>query len=140
MANEATEHIRYGPAISMACIDVNESHEKGALLKLIDPFTVSGGGTLTDGLCAGIAAVEKIRGYNTRTSVFRNGIWKMTLSGACTVGDILCMASAANKVYAQLNGSGATFINCVGYALETGADGETILVELNPTKLPRSNG
>src|SRR3990167_3664145 len=125
MANEATLHIEFEPAISMNCIDANESHDKGTLLKLIDPFTVSGGGTLQEQACAGIAKIDKIKGYGTTTPVYRRGIFRMTLSGSSVAGNGVAMAASANKVYG-VTASGANHL--VGEALETGTDGETILV------------
>ena len=133
MANEATLIIETELPINMTCANAT-GIEKGALLKLTDPNTAIINSGYND-VVAGIAAAEKIASDGcTKVSVYRQGIFKVTLSGACVAGDELILDKAANKVDALtyknmvlMSGS-----NVIGIALETGADGETILMELSP--------
>lgn len=130
MVNEATLIIQTMPAIGMTCSN-STGIEKGALLKLSDPFTVALSTGQNDQV-GGIAMGEKIANDGkTKIPVARAGIFKVTLSGACTVGDAVCLQLGNyNQVYAPASfASGAVIL---GTALETGATGETILVELNP--------
>ena len=127
MANEATLVFETSKPIPFTVAN-GTGIEKGSLLKMTDPFTaIINSATLND--IAGIAAEEKIASDGKTTlGVYRTGIFKMTLSGSCTVGDALCNDASVNMVKrAAQNLSGS---KCLGYALETGATGETILVEL----------
>lgn len=133
MANEATLIVETKLPYSFTVAD-GAGIEKGAVLKLADPMTASAANGLSD-FCAGIAAAEKINGDGkTHLSVYDEGIFRVTLSGACTVGESLVCAGGAssatqNKVSRNISVlSGARIL---GYALETGADGETILMKLN---------
>lgn len=136
MANEATLIVETELPINMTCANAT-GIEKGTLLKLTDPNTAIINSGFNDTV-AGIAAAEKIASDGvTKIPVYRGGIFKVTLSGACTVGDSLILVKAANKVQnldikVKDLMSGA---NIIGHALETGADGETILLELNPSFL-----
>src|SRR3972149_3419150 len=107
--------------------------EKGALLAMTDPMTailVSADGTEA---LAGIAAEEKIASDGkTKIGVYRRGIFKILAGGAVTVGESVISngATLANEVItAAVNSE-----NIVGIALETVADTETFLVELNIIK------
>ena len=133
MANEATLHTEYLPPIAMTCANAT-GIERGTVLKMTDPATaiIASG---TNDAVAGIASGEKIASDGiTKVGVYRSGIWRMYISGSVTVGDpVGTIASFANHVrsirtVARLSGS-----VILGTALETGTNGQTILVELNPT-------
>ncbi len=106
--------------------------EKGTLLKMTNPMT----GIVTDGtsgnVCAGVAAEEKIASDGKTTlAVYRRGIFKVTTSGATTVGAPFVSGSSANEIevpVGEMNLSGAKIL---GHCLETGTDGQTILVQLD---------
>lgn len=108
--------------------------EKGAVLKLIDPMTVSGSaiaGGLINQQVAGIASAEKIASDGiTKIGVYRKGIFKMALSGAALIGAPLKLADV-NFVIAADNIANASGARIIGTALETGTNNETILVDLN---------
>ena len=134
MANEAVLIYETEVTIQMTVAD-GTGIEKGALLKLTDPFTASAASTDHD-LVAGIAGAEKIASNGqTKLKVFRAGIFKVLLSGSATVGDPMTIEgdttnsfkTAVNLTRAQLSGS-----RTWGIALETGTNGETILMELRP--------
>jgi hypothetical protein len=133
MVNEAVLVTRIGHPINFLCGN-NNAIEKGAVLKLVDPMTASGGTIVSNDLVAGICASEKISGNgSTSVSVYREGIFRMVVSGACLVGDAVgTTAGGLNQVTSFLTTvlSGARVL---GIALESGATGESILVELKPT-------
>ena len=130
MANEATLIIQTTPQIAMTCAD-GTGIEKGALLKIADPFTVS----LADGaddLVGGIAGSEKIASNGiTKINVHRGGIFKVLISGSVAIGDGLGSDLADN----HLKQADVTVISgsrIWGTALETGTNGQSILFELRP--------
>ena len=109
--------------------------EKGALCSLADPMTAA---TVvgTHDVIAGVAASEKIASDGkTSLGVFRKGIFKATCSGAIPVGAPLASAAdgAAHFInyVCTANAAGCSGSKTLGYALETGADTETILIDLN---------
>lgn len=129
MANEATIVFRTHHAIPFTVANVT-GIERGAILKMTDPLTAA----LSDGaddVIAGIAASEKIASDGKiKLGVYRGGIFKVTLSGSATVGDPLGTTTGSVnqvKVAGVLSGS-----KILGYALETGTTGETILMEVRP--------
>ena len=131
---EATLLIETEIPIPFTC-DNATGIEKGTVLTLSDPMTVAAASS-TNGLVAGIAAEEKIASDGKTTiSVYRGGIFKMTCSGAVSVGDMVgqvVTGAAVNHIGSNqgtVNISGARIL---GTALETGADDETIKVELKP--------
>jgi len=127
MANEATLIFETAIPIPFTCANT-AGIEKGAILALSDPSTVATSTALAD-VIAGISATEKIASDGkTTVAVYDQGIFKMTLSGACIVGEALVSAKA-NKV--SRNHSVLSGARILGTALETGADGETIRVKLN---------
>ena|SRR3990167_5566507 len=131
MVNESTLEVETDVPISMTCANAT-GIEKGSILKLTDPFTASISSAASD-IPAGIAAEEKIANDGkTKIAVYRGGIFKVSLSGSCTSGDSLTTDAATNMVKSNV---GAKFSGSkiIGIALETGADGETILMELNPS-------
>lgn len=135
MANEAV--LQYETELPIPFTVSNTvTIEKGSLLALYDPITASGSYGVNDPV-AGIAASEKIANDGvTKLAVYRGGIFKVYLSGACTAGDILILAESGNNYVRNLNlaASGSSVIpsgcRILGYALETGAVGESILCEV----------
>jgi uncharacterized protein with beta-barrel porin domain len=104
--------------------------EKGALLTLSDPLTAALV-TASVAAAAGIAHSEHVINDGTKLSVYRGGVFKVTASGSVTVGDSL-QFEGANYVIAL-----GTDVYSAGTALETAADGETFLMELDPMNKPR---
>lgn len=139
MANEATLIVETSVPVNMTVANAT-GIEKGAILKLTDPNTAIITSAMNDPV-AGIAAVEKIASDGvTSLAVYQRGRFKVTLSGSCTAGDSLMTDATANKVVAitaQLRNL-ASGSNVIGRALETGATGETILMELNPVSVRAS--
>lgn len=128
MANEATLEYETEIPVPFTVAD-GTGIEKGTLLQLTDPMTASAQSAASQNL-AGIAATEKISGDGvTKLAVYRKGIFKMALSGACSVGSALVSALEANYVKAApASSSGAILL---GTSLETGATGNTILVDVD---------
>lgn len=129
MANEAVLIYETHLPIPMTVANAT-GIEKGTVLKLADPLTASAQTALND-IVAGICATEKIASDGlTKTAVYRGGIFKMTASGSITVGDPVVTATANKVVTSAVNEE-----NVLGIALETATDGETLLVELRPTRM-----
>jgi hypothetical protein len=130
MANEATLYIQTGLPISMTCAD--SALEKGTVLKIADPFTVSASSAAVD-QCGGILAREKLVDGKLKCDVFRTGIFKMYLSGSATVGDIAVTDAAPNyvKTGTALSANALSGCRVLGHFLETGTTGETVLVDVN---------
>jgi len=125
MANEATLLFETAHPIPFTCAD-GTGIEKGAVLILSDPMTAAVT-TLSGSAAAGFAAAEKIANSGTtKVPVFREGIFKVTLSGSCTAGDALINWGG---VFALPD---VNIENIWGTALETGVNGETIKFELKP--------
>ena len=103
--------------------------EKGAMLTLSDPMTAASTGANADAIPAGIAAEEKIASDGKVTmAVYRGGIFRGLAGEAITVGDPLTSHSVANElIVADVNDE-----QIWGTALETAADTDTFLYELNP--------
>lgn len=128
MANEAVLYFETEMPIPMTVAN-GTGIEKGTLLTLSDPLTAA---AVTDSTAAfaGIAAAEKIASDGvTKLAVYRGGVFKVTASGAVTVGDPLVF-EVSNTVATQ----GATATHSCGIALETATNGETFLMELRPHK------
>ena len=102
----------------------------GTFLTLSDPRTVASN-TTTGAIFAGFAAMEKKNDdYSIAISAYTDGIFKCTASGAIAVGDLLKTAAPGNYVMTW-TGTLASNAIIVGKALETAADEDTLLVELN---------
>jgi hypothetical protein len=126
MANEAVLIHETELPIPMTCAN-GTGIERGALLKLSDPMTAAAITTSTDAV-AGVCAVEKIASDgNTKVPVYRRGVFKVTASGAITVGEV---GVFNNNNTVERAGAGHEMV--AGIALETAADGETFLFELFP--------
>lgn len=133
MANEATLVFETHIPIPFTCAN-STGIEKGAVLKMTDPMTAIITSAAVDTI-AGICAGEKIASDgNTKVAVYRGGVFKVYLSGSCTVGDPAVTDSTVNffksgKLLTPNQMSGATI---AGIFLETGTTGETVLMELRP--------
>ena len=130
MASETTLLIETELPINFTCAD-GTSIEKGAILKMTDPFTCE----LADGdddVIAGIAAEEKIANDGkTKIAVYRRGIFKGLAGGAITLGCALgtyASTGATNELHAL----GAAGDNMLGTSFEAADDGHTFVFELNP--------
>lgn len=132
MSNEAELYVELENPIPMTVAD-GAGIEKGALLALSDPMTAAKSSS-NDDTIAGIAASEKIANDGvTKLGVYRRGIFKMTADGSITVGDLVkSNAGTTENTVISTSASAGSTENVVGIALESAADGETLLVELNP--------
>lgn len=133
MANEATLIFETELPIQFTVADAT-AITKGSLLKMTDPMTAIINSAINDAP-AGIAQSDKIASDGmTKLAVYRSGIFKVSLSGSCTVGDMLNLSSTPNYVIVRSQSvSGSA--NIIGTALETGTTNETILMELNPQQV-----
>ena len=131
MALECTLIVETQLPVSFTCAD-GTGIEKGSLLKIADPNTVSQAGTDNDPVI-GIAAEEKIANDgNTQIAVYLGGIFKGTAGAAgVTVGNaIICDSSTGDDnemVDADVNSE-----NIIGRALETATDLQTFKFILAP--------
>jgi len=130
MANEAVLMIESEIPVNMTCAD-GAGIERGAICKMTDPNTA----VLADGdedIVAGIAANEKIASNGlTSIAIYRGGDFKVVLCGSCTVGDALITNASSGGSNTVLT-AGVNAEDIIGIAKETGAEGETILMELKP--------
>ena len=130
MAHEATLYIETSPAIPFTVADA-VGIEKGRTLKLVDPMAVSGSNAAAD-VVGGIAASEKIASDGkVKLGVYRGGVFKVYLSGACTAGDPAVLDAATNyfKTASLVALSGSVV---AGTFFEDGTNGQTVFMELNP--------
>lgn len=126
MANEAVLYIELEPPVLMTCANAT-GIEKGTVLKLADPMTVSATSADND-IVAGIAAEEKIASDGKTTiGVYLRGIFKMVVSSTGTTVGLNQVVKGANTIgdYTTLDGEKGYVI---GKALETATNGETCLV------------
>src|SRR3990167_8963852 len=122
MANEAVLFIRTDHPIPFTVAN-GTGIEKGAVLKLTDPLTAAAADGAAD-MVAGIAASGKIASDGkTKLGVYQRGIFKMTLSGVCAVGDALRTDLSDNHV--SVLSSDISGVRIIGTSLETGATGDT---------------
>ena len=134
MALETTLVFETSIPIPFTCAD-GTGIEKGAVLMLSDLMTVATTTGDTNAV-AGIAAEEKVANDGkVKIAVYTGGIFRGYAGAAgATVGMALITdtaTGAANElVVADLNSE-----QIVGRALETAADGETFLFQLNPIGL-----
>lgn len=130
MTQECTLIFELESPIPMTCAN-STGIEKGAILKLTDPFTASLAVGDAD-VVAGIAAEEKIANDGKTTiGVYRRGIFKGYANGNITVGTAIGTyngTGADNDIYQAAAGHD----NQLGHALETAANGESFLFELMP--------
>ena len=132
MANEAVLVFKLQEAIPFTVANAT-GIEKGAVCKMTSPMTAIISSANND-IIAGIAASEKVASDGkTKLGIFRRGIFKMALSGLCTVGDPLCSTATAWPNYVNTAGTTMSGSKVLGFALETvsAASGTTCLVDLN---------
>ena len=133
MANEAVLVFKIEEPIPFTVANAT-GIEKGALCVMSDPMTAATASATTS-ICAGIAASEKVASDGkTKLGIYRHGIFKVYLSGACTIGaPLTCIPEASHPNYMIIAAaSTCSGSKTWGYALETGADNETILMDLSP--------
>jgi len=110
--------------------DSSTAIPKYTLLRLTDPRTASAQAAANEPM-AGIAAEDKSATETSvvTISVWTDGVFDLTASGAIAIGQPVCSAGDGNKVQAVASAaaSGAAII---GYALETASDTETINVRV----------
>lgn len=133
MANEAVLMWETEQPIPFTCAD-GTGIEKGAVLKMTDPMTVA----LADGdedIFGGIAAEEKIASDGkTKIAVYRGGVFKMLGEGNIAVGDTLSTSGSTGGANAvQTSTASSVAGKTIGTALETSADGQTLMVEIRPS-------
>ena len=129
MANEAILVFETEKPIPFTCAD-GTGIEKGAILKIADPFTVSLSTAASEAV-GGICTEEKIASDGkVKVGVFRGGIFKVVASGNISVGKAVS-CSGNNLVQTPAVNDEAV----LGIALETATDGETFLMELRPTAM-----
>jgi hypothetical protein len=129
MANEAVLVQEKSLPISYKC-STSTGIEKGALLKNTSPMTAALSAADND-IIAGIAAQEVLSTNSGFVAVYRDGLFRVTLSGSVSAGDPVVSAAAtggANYVAkAAVNAE-----NVLGIMLEDGTTGQTKLMELRP--------
>ena len=128
MADEAVLMVETELPIMMTVAN-SAALEKGTVLKLSDPFTVAAA-TADNDIFAGIAAEEKIANDGkTKLAVYRGGIFKMKVSSTASTVGLHQVIKGTNTIgdYTTLDDEKGYV---VGRALETGANAETILVEV----------
>lgn len=131
MANEATLVTRTDLPVSMIIAD-GTAVLKGTVMLMSDPNTCAPATGAADTV-AGIMFAEKIASDgNTQAAIFKRGRFKMKLSGSCTVGDPVVTDTFLNHVKsgAALTAFALSRGRILGRFLETGATGETVLVEV----------
>lgn len=104
--------------------------EKGTVCKMTDPMTAAAA-TADNDVFAGIASREKIASDGkTKLGLYRGGIFKMVIEAgnSTTVGqDVVIKGTNTIGGYTTLDDEKGYV---VGQALETGAAGESVLVQL----------
>lgn len=132
MTQECTLVFETERPIPFTCAD-GTGIEKGAILKLTDPFTVALAAGDADEV-AGIAAEEKIANDGkVKIGVYRGGIFRGTAGGACTVGKSLMTYNGTGDDNDIIDATNAAVGGkTLGIALETAANNETVLFELRP--------
>tara|TARA_R100000501_G_C2620088_1_gene113363 strand:+ start:949 stop:1365 length:417 start_codon:yes stop_codon:yes gene_type:complete len=134
MANEATLIVEKELPVAFTCAEAT-GIEKGTFLTLSDPNTVAATGANANAIVIGIAAEEKIGGDGkTKIGVYMRGIFKVLAGGAITVGDNVESHSVAQEVVTATQTANAT-ANIIGKSLETAADTDTFLMDLNPIQI-----
>lgn len=131
MALETTLVTEYEPPVNATCAD-GTAITKGAVLKLADLNTVATTTGDTD-ICGGIAAVDKIASDGvTSIAVYKKGIFKGSAGAAGVTAGAAIITDTGTGAANELVNADVNSENIVGRALETAADGETFLFELNP--------
>ena len=134
MTNEAVLKIETHIPINYTCSTL-VTIEKGAIVKLTNPMTASQSSSAND-IVAGIVQSEKLAADTTQdsVSVFRGGVFRVTVSANVSAGDPVTTGATANYVLKASNNDE----NILGYMLEDGTEGQTKLMELRPTTMKLS--
>ena len=131
MALETTLIFELEPAIAFTCAD-GTGIEKGSILKLADPMTVSITTGDTD-VVAGIASEEKIANDGkTKIGVYRRGIFKGYAGAAGVTAGMSIITDTGTGAANELVVADVNSEHTAGVAFETATDGETFVFELNP--------
>lgn len=131
MALETTLVFETQKPIPFTCAD-GTGIEKGALLKIADPATVSVTAGDTDAII-GIAAEEKVASDGkVKIGVYMRGIFKGYAGAAGVTAGMAIISDTATGAANELVVADVNSEHIVGRALETATDGETFLFELNP--------
>jgi len=131
MALETTLVFETSKPIPFTCANAT-GIEKGAILKIADPFTVSVAGTDADAVI-GIAAEEKIANDGkTKIAVYTSGIFKGTAGAAGVTAGAALIINSSTGDDNEIVDSGVNGENILGRALETATDLQTFLFQLNP--------
>lgn len=141
MAQEAVLVYETQLPIPFTCAD-GTGIERGAVVKMADPATISLSNAAVD-VCGGILSGEKVASDGfVKAGVYRGGIFKVYLSGSCTVGDPAVTDSMANhfKSARALTEYALSGSRIFGIFLETGTTGETVLMELRPMSVTSGAG
>lgn len=108
-----------------------DAYEKGTIVKIIDPRTISG--SITSGaVVAGITAAEKVAGDGSTTlAVYTNGIFDLRTENSITAGNMVTM-SGVNLIQASSKDEDTNNGLVIGQALESASSGtpETIAVRV----------
>lgn len=131
MALEWTIDTELEPAVSFTVAD-NAGIEKGSLMELSDPMTVTVNNGNIDGII-GVAAEEKVANDGkTKIGVYMRGIFICTAGASITVQDLLMNNAAAGAVNEVIPATAAADgAQIFAIALETAADTDTLKVLLN---------
>lgn len=117
--------------IAFTCAD-GTGIEKGAILKLADPNTVSTTAGDTDPV-AGIAAEEKVANDGkTKIPVWTSGTFKGYAGAAGVTAGMAIITDTATGAANELVVADINSEHIVGRALETATDTESFLFELRP--------
>lgn len=131
MALETTLVFETSSPIPFTCAD-GTGIEKGAVLKITDPFTVATTAGDNDAVI-GIAAEEKVANDGkVKIGVYTTGIFKGYAGAAgVTVGKGIITDTGTGAAN-ELVDADATSTNLLGIALETATDTQSFLFQLNP--------
>jgi hypothetical protein len=130
MALEATLVIPKSVPISFP-VAIAHAIPKGSFVKITDPFTVAITAGDTDPII-GITAEEKVANVGTQIAVYTDGIFKGYAGLAGVVVGMAVITDTATGAANELVVADVNSEHIVGMALETAADGETFLFQLNP--------
>lgn len=146
MANETKPIYEQSVPIPFT-VNNTDAVEKGDFLLLRDLMSVSAHGAVVsdsqssadNARVAGIAKNEKIASDGIKKiAVYMDGIHRVTASGAIAEGDPVYLSNTENAVASASGSRAGTTWNMAGIAMETAADGETLLFKLQPHVLHTS--
>lgn len=128
MANELTLVYELEPMVPFICAD-GTGIEKGTLLMLTDPMTVSKVSGAAP-IIIGVAGEEKVANNGkTMIGVYLRGIFKGYAGGSIAVGDGLIGENGTNELLTST--AAADESQVCGISLETASDGHTFMLLFN---------